>query len=208
VLTPSQLEVLDSKAQCGEVIDWILAEHCPKDLLAGVLTYRHYQEAQYATQRQINALQERHMYYLERRMEALSALENANVLGRILAHVEDFEGYPEAYATFFRAVAPFHSHITYSGTNTAIDCYMSRAIALGPPASACTPVCIPDISPITNADHIHILHDHVRDIRKYQNRKPTPAGSRSTKNKRCHKCHQLGHICRQCPRVKKVFRFK
>jgi len=44
-LTPSQLEVLDSKAQCGEVIDWILAEHCPKDLLAGVLTYRHYQEA-------------------------------------------------------------------------------------------------------------------------------------------------------------------
>jgi len=43
-LTPSQLEVLDSKAQCGEVIDWILTEHCPKDLLAGVLTYHHYQE--------------------------------------------------------------------------------------------------------------------------------------------------------------------
>jgi len=111
-LTPSQLEVLDSKAQCGEVIDWILTKHCPKDLLAGVLTYRHYQEAQYATQRQINTLQERHMYYLERRMEVLSVLENANVLGRILAHMEDFEGYPEAYATFFCAVAPFHSHIT------------------------------------------------------------------------------------------------
>jgi len=207
-LTPSQLEVLDSKAQCGEVIDWILAEHCPKDLLAGVLTYRHYQEAQYATQRQINALQERHMYYLERRMEALSALENANVLGRILAHVEDFEGYPEAYATFFRAVAPFHGHITYSGTNTAIDRYMSGAIALGPPASVCTPVRIPNISPITNADHIRILHDHVRDIRKYQNKKPTPVATRSHKSKRCHKCNQLGHIRCECPRVKKVFRFK
>jgi len=145
-------------------------------------------------------------------MEALSALENANVLGRILAHVEDFEGYPEAYATFFRAVAPFHGHITYSGTNTAIDRYMSSAIALGPPASAChpdfVPIRVPCPLPITNADHIRILHDHVRDIRKYQNEKPTLTGPRSTKDKRCHKCHQLGHIRRECPRNKKVFRFK
>ena len=183
----------------------------PKNV-TGVLTYHHYQEAQYATQRQINALQERHMYYLERRMEALSALENANVLGRILAHVEDFKGYPEAYATFFHAIAPFHSHITYSSTNTAINHYMSRAITLGLPASACTPthtpVCMPRIPSITNADQIRILHDHVCDIRKYQNRKPTPAGLHSNKNKRCHKCHQLGHIHHKCPRVKKVFRFK
>jgi len=207
-LTPSQLEVLDSKAQCGEVIDWILAEHCPKDLLAGVLTYRHYQEAQYATQHQINALQECHMYYLERRMEALSALKNANVLGHILAYVEDFDGYPEAYATFFCAVAPFHGHITYSGTNTAIDRYMSGAIALSPPASACTPVCVPCPLPTDYANQIHVLHNHTHDIRKYQNRKPTLAGPHSNKNKRCHKCHQLGHIRCECPRNKKVFRFK
>jgi len=152
------------------------------------------------------------MYYLERCMEALSALENANVLGRILAHVEDFKGYPEAYATFFHAVTPFHGHITYSGTNTAIDRYMSRAIALSPPASACTPAFTPVRVPcplLTNyANQTCILHDHVRDIRKYQNRKSTPVGPCSTKSKRCHKCHQLGHIHRECPRVKKVFRFK
>ena len=212
MLTPSQLEVLDSKVQCGEVINWILAEHCPKDLLAGVLTYRHYQEAQYATQRQINALQERHMYYLERRMEALSALENANILGRILAHMEDFKGYPKAYTTFFRAVTPFHGHITYSGNNTAIDCYMSGAIALSPPASACTPaftpVHVPCPLPIMYADQIHTLHDYTCDIHKYQNRKPTLAGPHSNKSKRRHKCHQLRHIHRECPHVKKVFRFK
>jgi len=152
------------------------------------------------------------MYYLERRMEALSALKNANVLGCILAHMEDFEGYPEAYATFFRAVAPFHSHIMYSGTNTAIDRYMSGAIALGPPASACTPAFTPVHVPcplLTNyTNQIRILHDHTHDICKYQNRKPTPAGPRSNKSKRCHKCHQLGHICRECPRNKKVFCFK
>jgi len=211
-LTPSQLEVLDSKAQCGEVIDWILAEHCPKDLLTGVLTYRHYQEAQYTTQRQINALQECHMYYLERHMEALSVLKNANVLGCILAHMEDFEGYPKAYATFFHAIAPFHGHITYSGTNTAIDHYMSGAIALGPPASACTPtftpVCVPCPLPTNYANQICILHDHTHDICKYQNRKPTLAGPHSNKSKHCHKCHQLGHIRHECPRNKKVFCFK
>ena len=144
-------------------------------------------------------------------MEVLSALENANVLGRILAHIEDFDGYPEAYATFFRAVAPFHGHITYSGTNTAIDRYMSGVIALGPPASACTstrtPVHTPSIPSIPNADQIRILYDHARNLCMYQ-KKPIPASPRSTKNKRCHKCHQLGHIRRECPRNKKVFRFK
>ena len=132
-LIPSQLEILDSKAQCSEVINWILTEHCPKDLLAGVLTYCHYQEAQYAAQCQINMLQEQQIHYLEKHIEALSTLKNANILGHILAHIEDFDGYPEAYANFFHAIAPFYSHITYSGTNTAIDHYMSRAIALRPP---------------------------------------------------------------------------
>jgi len=145
-------------------------------------------------------------------MEVLSALKNANVLGCILAHIEDFNGYPEAYANFFNAVAPFHSHITYSGTNTAIDRYMSGTIALSPPTSACTPtftlVRVPKTLPITNADQICILHDHVHDIRKYQNRKPTLAGPCSTKSKRCHKCHQLRYIRHKCPCIKKIFHFK
>ena len=134
-------------------------------------------------------------------MEALSTLENANVLGRILTHIEDFDGYPKAYANFFKSVAPFHGHITYSSTNTAIDHYMSGTIALGPPVSACTPtftpVRMPDIPSITNADQICILHDHVHDIRKYQT-KPTPIGPHSTKSKHCHKCHKYGHICHEC----------
>ena len=137
-------------------------------------------------------------------MEALSSLENANILGCILAHVEDFEGYPQAYANFFKHAAPFHSHITYSGTNTAIDCYMSGAIALGPPASACTPphVRTPDILPPPYADQIKSLCDHSRTLHCYQ-MKPTPIGPRSTKSKHCHKCCQLGHICHECPQGKK-----
>jgi len=210
ILTPSQLEILDSKLQCGEVIDWILAKHCPKDLLAGVLTYCHYQEAQYATQHQINALQEHHMHYLEKCMEGLSALKNANILGCILAHIEDFDGYPKAYANFFKSVAPFHGHITYSSTNTAIDCYMSGAIALGLPVLACTPaftpIRMPNISSITNPDQIRNLYDYAHNICMYQ-KKPTPIGLRSTKSKCCHKCCEYSHIHHECTlgRKKHVF---
>ena len=204
VLTPSQLQILDAKQPYGEVINWILVKHCPKDLLAGVLTYCHYQEAQYTTQCQINALQECHMHYLEKRMEALSSLENANILGRILTHVEDFKGYPQAYANFFKHATPFCSHITYSSTNTAINRYMSGGIALGLPASAYTPpcVCTPDTFPPPYADQIKSLHNHSCTLHCYQ-MKPTPIGPCSTKSKHCHKCHQLGHIRHECPQGKK-----
>jgi hypothetical protein len=40
-------------------------------------------------------------------MEVLSDLENANILGCILAHHKDFDNNPKAYATFFTKVAPF-----------------------------------------------------------------------------------------------------
>jgi len=133
-LTPSQIEVLAEDKKYSKIIDWILGEHCPFDLMAGVAQYRHYLNACYATQKQINALQEKHQYYLEKRMEVLSDLKNANVLGHILTHTKEFDGHPEAYASFFQAVSPFCGHITYSGTNVAIDRYMSGAIALSPPA--------------------------------------------------------------------------
>ena len=137
-------------------------------------------------------------------MEALSSLENANILGHILAYVEDFKGYPQAYTNFFKHAAPFHGHITYSGTNTTIDCYMSGAIALGPPASACTPPCVhtPDLLPPSYANQIKTLCDHSCTLCHYQ-MKPTPVGPRSTKSKRCHKCRQLGHIRCKCTQGKK-----
>jgi hypothetical protein len=40
------------------------------------------------------------MYYLERSMEVLSDLENANILGCILAHYEDFDDNPRPMLPF------------------------------------------------------------------------------------------------------------
>jgi len=234
VLTPAQVEVLDPEHKCAKVIDWILGEHCPHDLHAGIGQYQHYLNACCATQKQINALQECHMHFLEKRMEVLSDLKNANILGHILAHTEEFDGQPEAYASFFKAVSPFRGHITYSGTNVAIDCYMSGAIALGLPAvsnpsydrmtcadvlhnstkSICKPVS--DVSkppPYVHLTYADVLCNSITPYdKKTQNRftkvPSIPTGPHSTCGKRCHKCHQLRHIQRECPcrqGKKKVF---
>ena len=140
-------------------------------------------------------------------MEVLSDLENANVLGRILAHTEEFDGQPEAYASFFQAVSPFRGHITYSGTNVSIDRYMSGAIALGPPAVSKPPPYIH----LTYADALRNSKSICKPLTKVDTpvKMPSiPTGPRTTCGKRCHKCHQLGHIRRECPKrqgKKKVF---
>jgi hypothetical protein len=105
---------------------------------AGVQQFRHYDNARQAIQTTITQLQDKYMHYLECLMEVLSDLENANVLGRILAHHEDFDDNPKAYAAFFTKVAPFKGHVTNSGHDTTVDPYTAGLISFSPPASACT----------------------------------------------------------------------
>jgi len=204
-LTPSQIKVLAEDKKYSEVIDWILGEHCPFNLMAGVGQYRHYLNACYTTQKQINALQEKHMYYLEKRMEVLSDLKNANMLGRILAHTKEFDGHPEAYASFFQAVSPFRGHITYSGTNIAIDCYMSGAIALSPPAVSKPP--LPYIH-LTYADMLHNSKSICKPLTTVDKPPSIPTRPCSTCGKCCHKCCVIRHIRCDCPKrqsKKKVY---
>jgi len=204
-LTPLQIEVLAEDKKYSKVIDWILGEHCPFDLMAGVGQYCHYLNACYTTQKQINVLQEKHMYYLEKRMEVLSDLENANMLGHILVHTKEFDGQPEAYTSFFQAVSPFRGHITYSGTNVAIDRYMSGAITLGLPAVSKLP---PPYINISYADALRNSKSICKPLTTVDKLPPVPTGPCSTCGKRCHKCHVLGYIWRECPKrqgKKKVF---
>jgi len=173
--------------------------------MAGVGQYCHYLNACYATQKQINTLQEKHMYYLEKRMEVLSDLKNANMLGRILAHTKEFDGHPEAYASFFQAMSPFHRHITYLGTNVAIDRYMSGAIALGPPAVSKPP---PPYVHLTYADALCNSKSICKPLTTVDKLLSIPTRPRSTCGKRCHKCRVIGHIRHDCPKhqgKKKVF---
>ena len=205
VLNPSQTRVLTPDEKFSKIIDWILGEHCPCNLHAGVGQYQHYLNACQTVQKQINALQEHNMYYLEKRMEVLSNLKNANVLGHILAHTEEFDSHLEAYASFFQAVSPFCRHITYLGTNVAIDCYMSGAIALSPPAVSKP---LPPYVHLTYADALRNSKSICKLLITADKPPPIPTGLCSTHGKRCHKCCVLRHIRHECPKrqdKKKVF---
>ena len=205
MLTPSQICVLAPDKKFSKIVDWILGEHCPFDLMAGVGQYRHYLNTCYAVQKQINALQECHMYYLKKRMEVLSDLKNTNILGCILAHTKEFNSHLEAYASFFQAMSPFRGYITYLGTNVAIDRYMSSAIALGPPAVSTPP---PPYNHLTYADVLRNSKSICKLLTTVDKPPSIPTGPRSTHGKRCHKCRVLGYIRHECPKrqgKKKVF---
>jgi hypothetical protein len=225
-LTPEQTAILRQDEPFSGVVDYIIQEHLTFDVQAGVQQFCHYDNARQALATTITNLQEKQMHYLERSMEVLSDLENANVLGRILAHHEEFDDNPKAYAAFFLKVAPFRGYITNSGRDTTVDPYAADLLAFGPPASACrvSPPHPPYLS------YAEALKKSTRDYSSAPRpatrcEMPRPAFSTTSSNtssscsgcsfcgshktKRCHKCQKIGHIRRECPdKRRRQVRFK
>jgi hypothetical protein len=222
-LTPDQTTILCQDESFSDIVDYIIQEHLSFDVQAGVQQFCHYDNARQAIQTTITQLQDKYMHYLECSMEVLSDLENANVLGCILAHHEDFDDNPKAYATFFTKVAPFKGHVTNSGHDTTIDPYAAGLISFGPPASACTVSDMYYTPLLTYAEAVKKSHAppfalHILPIMPCAMRNAprcdmphltlstssTTSSDRSTisrrhRSKRCHKCHLLGHIRQECP---------
>jgi hypothetical protein len=215
-LTPDQTAVLRQDESFLDVVDYIIQEHLSFDVQAGVQQFCHYDNARQAIQTTITQLQDKYMHYLKRSMEVLSDLENANVLGCILAHHEDFDNNPKAYATFFTKVAPFKGHVTNSGRDTTVDPYAAGLISFGPPASACTVSDMYYTPLLTYAEAVKKSRAPPTMPRAMHNapRRDMPRPVLSTlsitssdcstisgrhRSKRCHKCHTLGHIRQECP---------
>jgi hypothetical protein len=164
-------------------------------------------------------------------MEVLSDLENTNILGHILAHHEDFNDNPKAYAAFFTKVAPFKGHVTNSGRDTTTDPYAAGLISFGPPASACTvsdmyytplltyaeavkkshtPPSVPCALPtMPCAMHNAPCHDMPRPALSTSSTTSSDCStiSRRHRSKCCHKCHILRHIRQECPNWRKSRRY-
>jgi hypothetical protein len=85
-LTPDQLTILDSRAPFAEAVNKIINQNFPLHISAAIKQYQHLQEKKYSAQQHIHCHQEREFKYLEKAMCVLSELENANILGRIVAH--------------------------------------------------------------------------------------------------------------------------
>ena len=186
---------------------------------AGVQQYCHYNNACQAIANTITSLQGKYSHYLECSVEVLSDLENANILGRILAHHEDFDGNPKAYAAFFLKVSPFWGHMTNSGHDTTVDPYATSLMLFRLPASTCKPVskmphpwltyaealkssfcytlpCTPRSMLPCYLPSLSCMPSTASTSNTYYNKK--------SKSKQCYCCKRIGHIRQDCPYKHKV----
>jgi hypothetical protein len=231
LLTPDQTAVLRQDESFLDVVDYIIQEHLSFDVQAGVQQFHHYNNARQAIQMTITQLQDKYMHYLECFMEVLSDLENANVLGHILAHHEDFNDNPKAYTTFFTKVAPFKGHVTNSGRDTTVNPYAAGLISFSLPASACTVSDMYYTPLLTYAEAVKKSHalpsaphtpPTMPRVMHYALHRDTPRPMLSTSSatssdhstisrrhcsKCCHKCHILRHIRQECPNWCKSHRY-
>jgi hypothetical protein len=85
-ITPEQLQLLVFQVPFAFTIQKIVDNYFPLDLTVGVRQYQFYKDTQYALQASVKSLEDKAQRYLEGAMEVLSGLENANILGCLLAH--------------------------------------------------------------------------------------------------------------------------
>ena len=95
------------------------------DLIASVQQYHYYRNTQYHIQLCANYLCQKEMQYLEKAMEVLSGLENANILGQIMAHndvmMQELAKTSGAVPYYLEIVRKFEGEVTKSTADTSIN---------------------------------------------------------------------------------------
>jgi hypothetical protein len=207
-ITHEQQTLFDSDAPFAAAIDLVLDKFAPYDLAASIRQYRYFKDTQYAIQASIGKLREKEMRYMERAVEILSDLENANALGRIFAHEADITQYliehstPAAYIAYVKIVESFTGQVAHSAldTRTRTPRVITRKTPgiISLPRGTTTRVR-PQLPSRTLDDEIE--NQLRRDL--YKPRKPfrplTNVPLHVHRRKRCHRCHEWGHIRRYCP---------
>jgi hypothetical protein len=129
-LTLLEITLLDPEGCCASTVNKVLKEHAPVDLIASIQQYRHYRDTQYRIQSCANQLCRKELQYLKKAMEVLSGLENANVVGRIMAHndimMEELIDTPGAIPYYLEIVKKFEGEVTKSAMDTTVNPLFSR----------------------------------------------------------------------------------
>ena len=84
--TPDHLCLLDTKESFANAVNHVINTYFTLNLSTTVHQYQHFCEIKYTIQRTIHKLQEKEMRYVEKAVGVLQELENANILGCLLAH--------------------------------------------------------------------------------------------------------------------------
>src|SRR5258707_2275804 len=122
-LSPNQITLLDPKQPFAPALDKVIQEHLPYDLVAAINQYHYYKDLQYKAQGKNQEFHDKGMKNLERTMEVLSDLENANVLSRIYPAyeyeiLENLDGKQSIGYAFYDALDNWENPIPFHQTET------------------------------------------------------------------------------------------
>ena len=129
-MTPEQIGLLDAQSPCANAINKVLNTYFPYHISAAVRQYQYFKETQYAIQRTIKHLQNKEQRYLEKAVGLLSELENANFLGRLMAHgdviIEDLGSKdPHSCGEYLSRTRYFEGDITQSALDPKVNPFRS-----------------------------------------------------------------------------------
>ena len=197
-LTPEQLCIFDASEPYAYAVSKVVDEYFPYDLLAAVRQYQFYKSTQYALQRTIQAACVKELKYSEKALEVLSEMENANVLGHLLAHMDILSmalaPNTDAHFACIKAIHNFDGPITETALDTRVNCHRSAVQEQGEP--------IPDSVLDEQYAKEQCIIDEREDAlkRRKRQRHAHAAVFPLHARKQCFRCGHYGHIRLHCPR--------
>ena len=197
-LTPEQLHIFDASEPFAYAVSKVVDEYFPYDLLATVRQYQFYKSTQYTLQHTIQTAHVKEMKYTEKALEVLSEMENANVLGCLLAHMDVLSmaltPKPDAHFAYIKAIRGFDGDITETVLDPCINCHRSAIKEQGKP----TPDSVFD-EQCAKEQRIIDEREDALECRKRQCHAHTAVFPLHMR-KQCFRCGHFGHIRIHCPR--------
>ena len=197
-LTPEQLRIFDASEPFAYAVSKVVDKYFPYDLLAAVWQYQFYKSTQYALQRTIQTAHAKELKYSEKALEVLSKMENANILGRLLVHMDILSmalaPKPDAHIACIKVIRNFDGDITETALNPRVNRHCSAIQEQGEPISdsVFNEQCAKEQRIIDEREDA--LKHCKRQCRAHAAIFPLHA------RKQCFRCGHFGHIRLYCPR--------
>ena len=198
-LTLEQLCIFDASEPFAYAVSKVVNEYFPYDLLAVVQQYQFYKSTQYSLQHTIQTAHVKEMKFAKKALEVLSEMENTNVLGCLLTHMDVLSmalaPKPNSHFAYIKAIRGFNGDITETTLDPRVNRHHSAIKEQGEP--------IPDSvfdKQCAKEQCILDKHEDALERCKRQCRAHTAVFPLHM-CKQCFRCGHFRHIRIHCPDV-------